>query len=533
MKRWRGAALVLLALLVGAPLLTPLLEWLRGGGRTLFLLGNTLLLVAGTLAEALPLGIAAAVLLYRTDLPGRRALRLLVLAALFVPLAVLTTAWQAALGGGGLLGTLWPNATGRPWASGLAPAVWIHGVAALPWVVLIVGQTLCWVEPELEEDAWQVMPGWRVLWRVTLPRCRAGLAAAALWVALQTAGDITVTDLMQVRTFAEEVYLEFWAGGDEALSRGVGQAVPGVVLTAALLLWALPRLERALPPLRSLRAEPRLFRLGRWRWPALAALLAALALLAGVPGASLVWKAGLYGAPPQWSLAYAEDQVLRIAVRDGVLIVQSVGFAAVSGALVSLAALLLCWLALDGGWFRRTLLVVVALAWALPGPVVGAGLKEAIQVLATDTRLPPLRVLLYDGPSPLPVLWAHLLRFLPCAVAVLWPVLRLLPRDLRDSARLDCPRPWGELRYVVWPLAARACAACALVVMALSLGEIGAVAMRVETPGWETFAHVLWDRMHYGQPQDVAGLCLVLLAVLAAAAAGVIAVPLLKRLLPR
>jgi ABC-type Fe3+ transport system permease subunit len=245
--------------------------------------------------------------------------------------------------------------------------------------------------------------------------------------------------------------------------------------------------------------------------------------------ASLVWKTGLHGAPPEWSPAYAAGQLVRVAARDGPLLALSAGFAALTGALVSLAALLLCWLALDGGAFRRTLLAVVALAWALPGPVAGAGLKEAIRVLAVDTPLPPLRVLLYDGPSPLPVVWAHLLRFLPCAVAVLWPVLRLLPRDLRDSARLDCPRPWGEFRYVVWPLAARAWAACALVVMALALGEVGAVAMRVETPGWETFAHVLWDRMHYGQPQDVAGLCLVLLAVPAAAAAVVLAVPLLKR----
>ncbi len=37
----------------------------------------------------------------------------------------------------------------------------------------------------------------------------------------------------------------------------------------------------------------------------------------------------------------------------------------------------------------------------------------------------------------------------------------------------------------------------ALAVTALCLGEIGAGA-RVETPGWETFAKLLFDRMHYG-----------------------------------
>src|SRR5437660_1641487 len=164
---------------------------LGGVERPLLLLTNTVLLVGGTVAVALPLGSAAAVLLYRTDLPGRRPLRLAVLATLFVPLAVLASAWQAALGGGGWLASWWPNAAGRPWAQGLGPAIWIHAVAALPWVVHIVGQGLCWVEPELEEDALQVLDTPNVLWRVTLPRCRACLAAAALWVALQTAGDIT------------------------------------------------------------------------------------------------------------------------------------------------------------------------------------------------------------------------------------------------------------------------------------------------------------------------------------------------------
>ena len=148
---------------------------------------------------------------------------------------------------------------------------------------------------------------------------------------------------------------------------------------------------------------------------------------------------------------------------------------------------------------------------ALPGPVAGVGLKETILTLVTDTPIPFLKLLLYEGPSPLPVLWADLLRFLPCAVVVLWPVLRLLPRELRDSTRLDCPRPTQELRFVVWPLTARACGICTLVVMALSLRRNWPVAMSVETPGWETFAHVLFDRMHYGVQNEVAALCLVLL----------------------
>src|SRR5947209_8782844 len=75
-------------------------------------------------------------------------------------------------------GILW-----KPWAQGTWPAIWVHAVAALPWVVWLVGQGLCWVERELEEDGLLVGAPWWVFWHVTLPRSRATLFAAGLWVA--------------------------------------------------------------------------------------------------------------------------------------------------------------------------------------------------------------------------------------------------------------------------------------------------------------------------------------------------------------
>ncbi len=526
----RFAALAGLLVLVALPLLAPLLELLRLLDRLAHLAGNTLLLVGGTLALALPLGTAAAVLLFRTDLPLRRGLRSLTVLALFVPLPLLTSAWQAALGSGGWLAALWHDAPGRPWASGLGPAIWIHAIAALPWVVLIVGLGLTWVEGELEEDATLAAGRWRALWRVTLPRCRAALGAAALWVGLQTASEITVTDAMQVRTFAEEVYLEFWQGGADALARAAAVSLPAVAAVAVLLRWALPRLERALPPLPSLLTPPRPYPLGRARWSCLALVLAGLLLLVGVPLASLLWRAGLHGTPRTWSAEQVGERVLLVAETEGGTLAQSLLFALLAGGLTVAAALQLCWLSLDAAWFRGVLLWLTAVLWAVPGPVVGAGLKGLIQAFVEWSPQGPLAVALYYGPSPAPVLWANLLRFLPCAVAVLWPVVRLLPWELRDSTRVDGATPGQEFRHVVWPLTRRAALGAVLVVTALSLGEVGAAAMRVETPGWQTFAHVLFDRMHYGVQDVVAALCLLLLAAVVAAAGALAGLVLLVRL---
>ena len=55
------------------------------------------------MAATVPLGTAAAVLLYRTDLPFRRTFRFLTILALFVPLPLFASGWQAVLGSTGWL----------------------------------------------------------------------------------------------------------------------------------------------------------------------------------------------------------------------------------------------------------------------------------------------------------------------------------------------------------------------------------------------------------------------------------------------
>ena len=48
------------------------------------------------------------------------------------------------------------------------------------------------------------MPAAGVLWRVSLRQAAPAIGLAAVWVALQTVGEITVTDLGMVRTFEQE-----------------------------------------------------------------------------------------------------------------------------------------------------------------------------------------------------------------------------------------------------------------------------------------------------------------------------------------
>jgi iron(III) transport system permease protein len=535
MRLWRLTIAIFLLAMIALPAAMPFVSLLtqaegwqawREGERLLSLAGNTVGLVVGTLALALPAGIAAAVFLYRTDLPLRRFLRTLTVLTLFIPLPLFTSAWQAALGTGGWLPAAFWNTpppgdpdfssngmAWKPWAHGLGAAIWVQAVAGLPWVIVLVGQGLCWVERELEEDGLMVAPAWQVLWRITLPRGRAAIFAAGLWVALLAASEITITDVMQVRTFAEEVYTQLVGGDRAALAHAVAVSLPAVLVTWVLMMVATRRWERTLPPLEALWAPPRLFRLGRARGPCLAVILAAVALLLGIPLLSLIWKSGLAGNPQEWSPRVAAAHLAIVFRLRGWLVVESCLLAACSGAFAAGLGLLVSWLALGSRWFRAGVLGLMAMIWALSSPLIGLGLKQTIALWVDWIPAYPVAVALYYGPSPLPALWAQTLRFFPCAVAMLWPVIRLLPPELHEAAQVDGARPRQELWYLILPLMAAVCLRAGLAVAILSLGELGAGKL-VSTPGSQTFAHEVFTQMHYGVTNDVAALCLVLLMVI-------------------
>jgi iron(III) transport system permease protein len=537
--RWRCVLAAFLLGVLAVPLAAPLLSlasdpsaWHIWAERSrLFALSrNTFFLVVGALALSMPLGVAAAVLLYRTDLPGRRLWRFLMVLTLFVPLPLFASGWQTVLGAGGWLplpGWSGSAVVWTPWGQGIGSAIWIHAAAALPWVVLLAGLGLSWVERELEEDARTRMPSWLVLWRVSLPRAGAALAAAALWVALQTATEITVTDVMQVRTFAEEVYTQIVGGPEleEGIARAAAAALPFVLLSGVVVVGLARWWECRIPASRDADALsldlPPLFVLGRWRWPVTALMALVCGTLLALPLASLVWRAGLAGAPPHWS-ATTTLRYLLLACKppDGRMLRDSLLLAAGAGAFVAALALVTCWAARESRWFRDGVLVLMAAAWAMPGPLLGLGLKSTIAQLLDLTDSPRLAEVLYHGPSALPLLWVDIIRFFPFAVALLWPMVRLIPSELIDAARVDGATPARELRYVVWPLLRAVFARAALAVAVLSLGELSAGKL-VATPGMPSYATDIFTQMHYGVTNELAARCVLLLIFVAAGGAGV------------
>ncbi len=473
------------------------------------LVTNSLVLTLETLALSLPMGTAVAWMLLRSDLPGRRTGVSIIVVLLFLPLYLQASAWQAGFGQEGWYS---PHASGEPWVSGWNAALWVHTLAAIPWVVLFAGLGLRTVEPALEEQALLDGTPWQVFRRVTLPACRPALGLAAVWVAMFTAGEMTVTSTFAVRTYAEEVYTQI-AMHDQAAG-AMAALLPGIVGTLVLLgigMFCCVRLARPERPL-NLKSS-RVFALGGWRWPLALSVLAAMLLLAGVPLANLIYKAGVLVAQTEagrvrtwsagkclWTILLAPWQCRRECTWSLVI-----GSLAATAAVVT--AIPLAWLARKSRWLGTLAIAVALVCLVVPGPLVAL----AIIGLLNRPALPWL-VRLYDHPIFAP--WMALtIRAMGPAVLVLWHAVRTIPQPLLDSAATEGCGPLGQLVRIVLPLRLPALGAAWLIGLSLALGDLTA-SILVVPPGVETLSIHIFNLVHYGVEDQVAGICLALTATL-------------------
>src|SRR3954468_141766 len=96
---------------------------------------NSARLAVLTCAFALPIGTLLALAIFKTDVPGRRTAAVLLAAMLFLPIYLITGAWDAGFGVQGWF-TLSTNAhlAHEPLLAGWRAVVWVHALAAVPWV---------------------------------------------------------------------------------------------------------------------------------------------------------------------------------------------------------------------------------------------------------------------------------------------------------------------------------------------------------------------------------------------------------------
>ena len=322
---------------------------------------NTALLAIGSSLIAIPLGTFAALAILKTDVLGRKPAAIIFAGMLLLPLYVVTGAWDAGFGlqGWHTLSTN-PHLAHEPWLRGWRAAIWVHALAAVPWVVLIVGAALRAVEAEIEEDAATCASPLGVIRHITLHRVAPALLVACAWVAITASVEISVTDFFQVRTFAEEVYTQAALGMGTLVGPLIGEetAAPlpaaglwiGLLLSAMLALMAIVSVSYLFVQLSDTpHRQPWKWQLARWHMPAAIGLWSIMLLVAGVPLANLIYKAGVYvtatpsGHFREWSATKVVERVAAAPLEFAGELELSAGIGAAAASAAILVALPLAW----------------------------------------------------------------------------------------------------------------------------------------------------------------------------------------------
>ena len=100
------------------------------------------------------------------------------------------------------------------------------------------------------------------------------------------------------------------------------------------------------------------------------------------------------------------------------------------------------------------------------------------------------------------------LRALPIVMILLWYALRSVPQKALDAAALDGAGRWRQLWWVALPQRKLAIAAAWLIGVVVAMGDLSA-SFLVLPPGVSPLSRRIFEEVHYGVPDRVAGITLV------------------------
>ncbi len=419
------------------------------------LLLNTVGLVGVTVPLCVALGVGAAWLVERTDVPGATVWRPLLVAPLAVPAFINSYAWVS----------VWPTLHGF-WAG-----VLVTTLSYFPFVFLPAAATLRRLDPAIEESARALGSGTvGVFFRVVLPQLRLAVLGGGLLIGVHLLAEYGAFAMLRFSTFTTAIFEQFQATFDGAA--GATLAAVLVLLCLVLLLGeALLRGNARFARIGS--GAPRAatpIRLRAANFPAAAGLAALTVLALGVPVWTLLrWL--WIGGGQVWEFADLGEAIGQTAV-----------LAAVAAALTTVAAFPFAWLAVRySGAFARTVEGANFVTSSMPGIVTALAL-----VTVAIRFVPPL----YQTAAL--VLCAYVLMFLPRALVSLRAGLAQVPPGLEEASRSLGLSPARSFVRVTLRLTAPAAGAGAALVFVAVATELTATLLLAPT-GTRTLAMRFWS----------------------------------------
>lgn len=320
---------------------------------------------------------------------------------------------------------------------------------------------------------------------VVIPLASPMILAALGFVFILVVTDYSVPTLYSYNVYSLEVFSEFSASNNPAHS--VWLSLPIVVITLIVLVFSLRGLRNSVQSSSINRTET----LSGWSFPGwfrVIQILSSVVILVQVVFllGGLLLETGSFS-----SLYFAVD-----AATDDLLVSTVIGlFGAVLGC--SLGYVLSSRLGKGGFWW-----VLISVPLALPSSIVGIALIDVY-----SRWLPWLY-----GSMAMPII-AVTTRFVAIATIIIYTQSKRVDPLLFEAAELFKNDTMQALTRIKLPLQKYGLAAAFAALMAFSVGELGSTLL-VVPPGSETLTIRIFNYLHYGGSEEVAGLCLLVVVLM-------------------
>jgi iron(III) transport system permease protein len=510
-RRFTSPGLTLVSLVTAAFFALPLahlaLEHIGGGAGLSGLFGSdvwgplsrSLLLATLVSACATLVGTAAAWLVMRTDLPGRRFWRVLLPIPLVIPSFIGAFVLVAATATGGFLETfLEPLGVHRlPRIEGLLGSVIVLTLFTYPYVYLPVAARLGQMPSSLEESA-RILGArpFAVFRTVVIPQARSAMLAGALLVFLYSISDFGVVVLMRFDALTRAIYATRLFDREVSIALSL---VLGLVAIAVVLL------ERGVSRKRPLdfsgrRPRPLILPLQRWRAPALALVSAVVFASLVLPISVLVWWAlrGMSsGATGSGVLVSSLGSLVQPALATTVI---SVAAAIISVAVVlPLAYLIVRHRSRVAGGASA----VVVAGFALPG------LAIALSLASFTLKSGPMSGLYQTFPL---LLLAYVVHFGAQAMKASQVAVAAVPAGIEDAGRVLGVSRWQRFWRLEMPIMRPGLLAGGGLVLLSTMKELPA-SLLLAPAGFQTLAMRIWGATESAYFADASVLSLTLIAL--------------------
>lgn len=477
-----------------------------GDPATVGLAWNSIVFAFGSMVLAMVTGVALAWLTERTDLPGRTALRFLVIVPMAMPPVLLAIAWVLLLSpdvgainrAAGTLGieTLF-NIYSMP------GMIFVQGLSLVPTTYLIVSPAFRNMDPSLEEAALTsgVRP-WKAFIKVTLPLLSPALIAAA---AFMTILGFVVFDIpgvlgLPVDTYVLSSEIFYRAQPPSGLPDygGISALAASFLVLLLGLSWFYQRKTRQAQRFVTITgkaARARQTPLGRWTFPAMTLAWGYIVIAAGLPFVVLLLTSLMpyYSGLSMDTLGSLTLDNHRALFADGSIVdaaVNSVVVAVVAATAVTVLAALVSWYVVRShGPLRRTYDMIAFLPLAVPNVMIGLAL---IYVYLTIDFLP-----VYGTIAILAI--AYTTTYLSFGTRVTNGVLLQFSKDLEEAAQTSGARWSTVFRAITLPMMKPALVGVWVWVAAHALREMSGALMLQGTNN-AVVPTVLWGYWESGRP---------------------------------